>query len=192
MRVGNTNQPTDGELVVRVLSGDRTASENLFNRHSASAFCEAEEFVQPDRAEDVLHEAIIRAQTSMHSLRDPDRFGRWFLEIVRNVARDLHREVSRDLRLRRSLIESDYLGGARSRKNDDPYKVAATREALTHLKQCVSNLPSGCQSALLLRCYDGMKLREVAITMALPVSTVHDAYQRAVRLLRTQMEEHKP
>src|SRR4051812_23128642 len=78
-------EPTDGEAIARVRSGDTEAFRYLvaryrrqYGRYAVSLAGDA------DSAADAMQEAFIRAWDSLDSCRDPDRFGSWFFRILTN------------------------------------------------------------------------------------------------------------
>ncbi len=83
-------EPSDGRLVMLVRHGDAHAFELLVRRHYATAFAVALAHTQ-DRhdAEDVCHDAFVRAAARLDECRSPDRFVHWLCAIVRNLARNV-------------------------------------------------------------------------------------------------------
>lgn len=84
------HDPPDAALVRRVLGGERDALEQLVRRHYRSA-CVVALAVMGNSAdaEDVCHDAFVRAAERLEECRDPERFGAWLRTIVRNQARNL-------------------------------------------------------------------------------------------------------
>ena len=73
------NEPGDGELVAATLGGDRTAFEALLDRHVDRVRLLASRMLQPQDAEDVVQEALLQAFLGLDRLRNPERFGSWYL-----------------------------------------------------------------------------------------------------------------
>lgn len=84
------DSPPDSELIARTLAGDRTAFEALVRRHYRTAFSIALAYA-PSRAdaEDVCHDAFLRAAARLRDCRDRNRFAFWLCAIVRNHARNV-------------------------------------------------------------------------------------------------------
>ena len=77
----------DGDLVRRARTGDAAAFRLLVERHQAAARARAARWcAHPDDVDDVVQEAFLQAFAGLVRLRDPDRFGAWLADIVRNVA----------------------------------------------------------------------------------------------------------
>ena len=81
-------QPSDAQLVREILGGRPASYEALVLRYQRAAFAVALSVgVSPDTAPDVLQDAFLRALHKLGELRNAERFGAWFLAIVRNAAR---------------------------------------------------------------------------------------------------------
>ena len=99
---------TDAELVNSVRRGDRRAAGRLLQRYlrAGRAVALAVTGVEAD-ADDVCQDAFIVAIERIDDCRDPAKFGKWLLQIVRNRARNLvradsgRRLVTRAIRRRR-------------------------------------------------------------------------------------------
>lgn len=61
----------------------------------------------PDLAEDILQDALLRAVQSVETLRDQDRLVPWFYRILRNAIIDAYRK--RDVRQRRTVSLNEEL-----------------------------------------------------------------------------------
>lgn len=92
-----TNEPTDAELVARVLSGDREAFGRLYDRY-ARLVRAVVYHVSGDwpTVQDLTQECFLRAYQKLGRLRRPERFGQWLVGIARQVARERRRALRRD------------------------------------------------------------------------------------------------
>jgi RNA polymerase sigma-70 factor (ECF subfamily) len=81
---------TDAELVQRVRRGDRDAAGRLLERYmrGCRAVALAVAGTEAD-ADDVCQDAFVIAMERIDDCRQPERFGGWLLQIVRNRARNL-------------------------------------------------------------------------------------------------------
>src|SRR5689334_11779852 len=81
--------PTDATLVARSRDGDGGAFETLVRRHYRAAYSVAlAQTTNSADAEDVCHDAFVRAAERLSECRQPDRFAQWLCAIVRNHARN--------------------------------------------------------------------------------------------------------
>ncbi|MBN1421001.1 MAG: sigma-70 family RNA polymerase sigma factor [Planctomycetes bacterium] len=96
MAIGFLSSRSDAALVRRSLRNIPEAFECLIRRHQRSAYGIARSFgIHAASADDVVQEAFVRAFAELRSLREPARFGAWFLAIVRNAARRHIRDAGR-------------------------------------------------------------------------------------------------
>jgi len=87
-----TPDPTDGEIVRRVLDGDRAAYRHLVDRHQSRVFRLCLRLLgRTADAEDASQDAFVRAFDALARF-DPARpFAAWILEIGLNACRDRRR-----------------------------------------------------------------------------------------------------
>ena len=80
-------EPDDAGLVAAARAGDDAALERLVRRHYRAAFATALALLGTrEDAEDVCHDALVRAAQRLAECRDPSRFRPWLMAIVRNTA----------------------------------------------------------------------------------------------------------
>ena len=82
-------QPTDAELVERVLAGERALFHELVDRH-ATALHGALRTLVPAGEElaELFQETWVRALARLGELRDPARLRSWLVSIGLNLARE--------------------------------------------------------------------------------------------------------
>src|SRR5918999_1458922 len=86
-------EETDAELMQRVRRGDRGAAGRLLERYmrACRAVALAVAGTEAD-ADDICQDAFVAAIERIDDCREPERFGGWLLQIVRNRARNVVRE----------------------------------------------------------------------------------------------------
>jgi RNA polymerase sigma factor (sigma-70 family) len=78
---------SDQTLIERARGGDKTAFDELVQRHRMKAFTWASRISKdPHLSEDIVQEALIRAFLNLNTLANDQRFLGWFKAIVRNQA----------------------------------------------------------------------------------------------------------
>jgi RNA polymerase sigma factor (sigma-70 family) len=76
-------------LLARARRGERQALEALYRRHASGAYTLALRITgRPDRAEDVVQDAFLRAFERLHAFRGDAPFGAWLRRVVVNLAID--------------------------------------------------------------------------------------------------------
>lgn len=127
-------------------------------------------------AEDAVQDTFLKAYKRLDDLRDEQRERAWLMSIAINTCRDylrtawlrhIDRRVSLDL-LPEPTCESVW-----------PDATVITE---------VMSLPPKLREAVLLRYYQGMKLKEVADALRISPSTVKQRLDRANTILRSRLE----
>lgn len=153
-------EPTDADLVGRILGGDRRAEELLYVRHVGyvTSLC-LRLLGRRDEAEDAAQDTFVDVLEQIGSLREPNRVRHWITRIAVHKA---HRRFRRR-KLLRSLGLYDGPGGEEALL--PPSLQHATQEQaveLDRLSRVLSRLPDEQRAAWVLRYVDGHKLEEVA------------------------------
>lgn len=173
---------TDAQLVARVRRGDRAAAGALADRYLRACRAVALAVTGHDAdADDVCQDAFVAAIERIDDCRQPDRFGAWLMQIVRNRARD-------HLRARaRPVIPIDGLSIESPRAS--PQVEAERGDARTRLLAAMRELSEERREVLLLHDLEGWTHREIAERMGLPAGTVRSHLHHARRKLRGLLPE---
>lgn len=168
----------DGGLVALAAQGDSAAAECLYRRHASFALNLATRIAgTTNEAEDVVHDAFLRAFQRLDRLREPAAFRMWLGTIVVHGVRSrLRRE-----KLRRLLGLADSRG---SQPVDldriaSPTASPATRAELAQLYALLGTLPADERIAWTLRHIEGHELEEAAGLAGCSLATVKRRIQRA-------------
>lgn len=89
-------EPTETQILQKVLAGETAAYGEIFMRHRGRAFALAYQYLRDrEEAKDVVQDAFIKAYQNLSKFRVQKRFGPWLLTIVRNLSIDLIRKRKR-------------------------------------------------------------------------------------------------
>lgn len=176
---------TDGQLIDAWRRGDEQAGATLLRRHLRSV----DRFVRNKVDEHDIADLVQR--TFLACLESPDRYqGRenasfktYLLGIAYHLLLKHYREAARlhrhepleDL----SIVE---LG-------QTPSQVVATRDDQRRILAAMQRLPFKFQVVIELRFWEGLKQREIAETLELPMGTVSFRIRRGLQLLRELLRE---
>jgi RNA polymerase sigma-70 factor (ECF subfamily) len=146
------------------------------------------------RAEDLKQDAFSRLFERRHDFRQGGRLSTWLWRIAVNLCHDDLRRVRR--RGESPLDGEDETGETgltRAIAFDDPPDAAfASREEGELVRRALLQLPEEYRAVLVLRHYEGLKLREIAEVLDVPEGTVNsrmaEALARMTRLLTPQFE----
>lgn len=177
-------------LVLRAQSGDRQAFGELVSRYMRRAYYVALGLVgSHEDALDLSQEAFIRAYRARASI-DPDRpFYAWLYQIVRRLCFN----HIRDKRTRRRKLEEatpwlvDVVGTTAA--STDPARFTERAELRALLEAAIELLPEREREVLVLREFEGLKYREIADLLGIPIGTVMSRLYTARRNLAEQLGE---
>jgi RNA polymerase sigma-70 factor (ECF subfamily) len=145
--IGSANSPSDSALVTRTCAGDEAAFDALVRRHYRAAFAVALAYTgNRADAEDVCHDAFVRAAARLEDCRQPDRFIQWLCAIVRNHARNM---------LARGLIRrAEPLRHEMASTDDDSARSAELGELRSRLERALATLSPVQREVVLLHDLD--------------------------------------
>ena len=171
-------EPTDGEVVTRVRSGEVDAFRILVARYRRQYGRYAVALTgDADSAADAMQEAFIRAWDSLDACREPNRFGSWFFRILTNQC---HTARGR----RRETDDVDSLELASRDRADEPMERAELAQALA---AAMARLTSEQREAFVLKHVDGRSYEEMAELLGTGVDALKMRVHRAREALRTMM-----
>ena len=172
-------------LVRRAQAGDTRAFGELVTIYMQRCYYAALGLVgTPQDAEDLSQEAFARAFRARARL-DPERpFYPWLYQILRRLCFNFTRDTS----ARRRKLEQ--AGGwlvddARARAAaDEPERMRARAELRQRLERAIEGLPPAQREVFVLKEFQGLKYREIAELLDVPIGTVmsrlYSARQRLV------------
>ena len=182
--------------MLAVQRGDRSAFEQLFEKHVRGVVGFAAQFVGARaRAEELAQDVFLQVYRTRARYVPRARFTTWLYRMVTNACLS---EVRRaDYRSRAQAPEPP--GGAGA---DDPgslpevatrssEEAAVTQESLDRLRGVLEDLPTQQRAALLLARVEGLSYEEVAEALACSVSAVKSLIHRATLTLRDRMREEQ-
>jgi len=188
--IRGVDEASDEDLILRARRGDgASAFESLVHRYERDLFSYLRRYLgSVEMAEDVFQLTFLQVHLKRECFEDGRRFRPWLYAIATNQAIDAqrrnrrHRMVSLDQPLGhdgdagtlRQLIAGD--GAAADDASDD-------WEAADWLRKAVEALPAPQKTVLLLVYHQGLKYREAADSLGLPVGTVKSRLHAAIRSL---------
>jgi len=145
----------------------------------------------PDDALDLSQEAFARAFRARRRL-DPDRpFYPWYYQILRRLCFN----HVRDRRTRRMRLAgaSDWLAEQAGRRAPapDPQEAAVRAELRRRVQAAIGTLPEREREVLVLREFEGLRYREIAELVGVPLGTVMSRLYGARRRLAEVMESER-
>lgn len=165
----------------------RTRFETVMLPHLDAAYNLARWIMRnPDTAQDVVQEAVMRAFTYFPSFKGANPRG-WLLQIVRNAAYAAMNQ-RRGLRLV-SIADVDTGGGEGDvppqlhDPADSPERALIRERDRRNVMQLLEGLPTELRETLVLRELEDLSYREIAEITEVPMGTVMSRLWRARQLL---------
>lgn len=135
----------------------------------------------PDRADDIVGEVLLRVHRNLHTLEDQDRLAAWLFRIAKNAITDEYRRNPR-----RNTTLNGHEGAVPSSPSAEDW-VDDQGEVLRELAGCMrpllAHLPTGYQRALELADLEGLTQTEAARLEGISVSGMKSRVQRGRRQL---------
>ena len=157
------------DLIARAREGERSAMGELYELHARRVYTVVRRLVGDDHlAEDLAHEAWIRAFEKLHLFRGDAAFGTWLYRLATNVALNRLRRSSK-----RRPVESAAALPSVARAQDE---VIVTRRVLT---QALDQLPPGYRKVLVLHDVEGWTHQEIAEMLGCAAGTSKSQLHKA-------------
>lgn len=184
--------PDDGPLVLRVKQGDRDAFGELVGRHMRRAYFAALGLVgSHDDALDLSQDAFARAFRARHSLDAARPFYPWLYQILRRLCLNFLRDRrARHAKLARAAAWLADDAGAKAAE-DAPDRAAERAELRTRIEAAIQTLPPHEREVLVMRELEGLRYREIADLLGIPIGTVMSRLYAARRGLAAALGEDR-
>lgn len=144
------------------------------------------------RGEDLAQETLVRVFANRHRFQLDGRFATWLWRIALNLCHDERRRVARRAEAPLDTDDDDDRPGLRVLEPGPDERVAAQERAAL-VREAVLSLPETHRAVLVLKEYEGLKLREIAEVLGIPEGTVKsrlaDALTRLARRLKPMLTE---
>ena len=165
-------------LLAGVAAGDRDALARLYRLTRTAVYGLALSYVKkPQDAQDIAQDAFVRIWDSAPQYQSQGSPMGWILTVTRNLALMNLRSRGRES----GLEEEQWL----AIPADTP-SVSPEDRAL--LEQALGTLEEQSRRIVLLHAVSGLKHREIAQLLELPLATVLSKYHRALKKLKLQLE----
>ena len=177
-------QIDEGEIIGRVLAGDREAFALLVDAYKGPVFRLAFRMTGSSRdADDLSQEIFLRAFQHLGRFRQGERFFPWLYTITLNVIRN-------HLRKEKAVPEGESARGVPEAEDprDDPADAAVSRERSRRIRGYLMRLPTAVREILVLRFYEGMSFEDVASLTGDSLGSVKMKAYRGLEKIRGMME----
>jgi RNA polymerase sigma-70 factor (ECF subfamily) len=191
---------TDEELLLEYrLTGSSAMFETLVKRYERELYNYLRRFLNSQvLAEDAFQATFMQVHLKSHLFDEERKVRPWLYTVATNQAIDIqrrnrrHRLVSLD---RPNRVQHDELGSlvdVLSGREDEPASGLELGERSEWVRQAVAALPEQLRSAVRLVYFRGMKYREAADELDVPVGTVKSRLHSAVKRLGQAWHDAQP
>jgi RNA polymerase sigma-70 factor (ECF subfamily) len=191
---------TDEELLLEYrLSGIPRVFENLVKRYERELYNYLRRFLGNEAmAEDAFQATFMQVHLKCHLFDGERKVRPWLYTVATNQAIDIqrrnrrHRLVSLD---RPNRVQNEELGSLINLldgREADPSDRLELHERREWVRQAVAALPEQLRTAVRLVYFRGLKYREAADELSVPVGTVKSRLHTAVKRLGQAWEEAQP
>lgn len=182
---------TDEQLLLEYRqTGDRELYAQLVYRYERELFSYLRRYLgNAEMAEDVFQAAFLAVHLKCHTFEEGRRFRPWLYTIATNAAIDArrrnkrHRTVSLDTPREQDNEAVGRLVNLLESGDPDPASAAVSAERSDLVREVLNELPESMNAVIHLVYYQGMKYREAAEVLEIPVGTVKSRLNSAITKL---------
>ena len=166
-------------LVGELKRGNERAFEQLYNALAPKMKAVAFRYVNDQTiAEDILHDAFIKANQQVKKLKVDELFEGWLRRIVVNESLDY---LSKEKKFKNTLKDYAYLGEDIEEEESEPLGNGISA---LQLMQALDKLPEGYKVIFNLYVIDGFKHHEIAAQLNITEGTSKSQLSKAKNFLR--------
>ncbi len=172
---------------------ERLEFENLVREHRKAIYSSSLRLTRdPDEAEDLMQEALLRAFRAFHQFRKGTNFKAWILKIVLNTYINSYRKQKRAPAI--DSMDGENFDQERSAVMADtssPEQLAMDARLSEEMKAAIDSLPEQFRTTLWLCEVEGLSYEEAADVMKVPLGTVRSRLSRARTMMKEKLEASK-
>jgi RNA polymerase sigma-70 factor (ECF subfamily) len=178
----------DETLVGQARAGDRSACEELFQRHRSDAYrCAYRLLGHEQDALDVVQEATLKAFSALADFDGRSGFRTWLLRIVTNTAFDWGRRRKR----RPGGRGGDEVPGYEPAAQEDPARNIHQQDQRREINQALGRLSPTLRETFILFAELGLSYKEIAESQEVPIGTVMSRIYAAREKLKADLDWNK-
>jgi RNA polymerase sigma-70 factor (ECF subfamily) len=190
----NLSTCSDEELLLRARRGDTAAFASLVRRYERELFGYLRRYLgESNLAEDVFQNTFLQLHLKSSQYQPGNPVRPWLYTIATHQAIDALRRNSRhqavsldDQREATSEGDCQRLIDLLQDREPEPFEQAHEQEQRERIRATVDQLPDFLRQVLIMAYYQGLKYREIADILEIPVGTVKSRLHAAlVRLHET-------
>lgn len=179
----NHHELSDEDLILQVQQGHRRAYDFLVLRYKDRIYSYILRMLRdPDLAEELAQDALVRAYVNADKYRTIARFSTWLYTIALNLVRNHVRRQKRNPVIRMPLLDGREGGQTEMEAPGNeplPDDVLQKEETRAMIGEIVARIPEHYREPFLLREVHDMSYEEIAAATGLKLGTVRSRINRA-------------
>jgi RNA polymerase sigma-70 factor (ECF subfamily) len=188
LRIEDSDEPSDGELIARTLEGDEQAFARIVSRFQRRIFRVASAILRDEmEADQVTQDTFVQAYLNLARFESRCSLETWLTRIAINRSRDSIRGRRWLPRWTRRDGSEDEQVPETADERPDAEREAISREMNAAIERAVDGLSGQQKIIFRLRHYEELSLEEIATSMGLRPGTVRAHLFRAVHKVRREL-----
>jgi RNA polymerase sigma-70 factor (ECF subfamily) len=185
----------DALLVAAAKEGDRSAFDQLVDRHRQKIFILAKRITRnPEDAEEVVQESFVQAFVHLEKFNGDSRFSTWLTRIAVNEALMMLRKRRRSLEVSwdQSTGRDDEFSipAEIADRRETPEESLSQQELRDELRNAVTRLPAKLRIAVQLREFEELTTEQTTEALGLTVAALKSRLYHARNRLRQTLSCH--
>ena len=174
--------PSDNDLVERVLRGDTAAYRTIVERHQERMFYVGLKYLRaPEDAEDLAQDVFVRAYERLRSFSGRVPFSAWLYRIGVNLA------INKYHVRKREMLNVDVADVEIDDEHALVERGALRGELVEALREKLKELPRIYQVVIKMHFFDGFPYKGISKALQIPVNTLKSYVHRAKNMLRQKL-----
>lgn len=178
---------TDEQLVSLYTEGNNNAFDTLLKRYESKVFSyllysvKNQELAE-DLFQDVFIKMVVRIKNGQYT--ENGKFSSWMMRIVHNHLIDYYRTSPSEKIISNDETEIDLFSHAEIAVNENREQEMIDQQTLQEVKHLITLLPEPQREVLLMRVYDELSFKEIAVKTNCSINTALGRMRYAILNLR--------
>lgn len=184
---------SDGEIVGRVLKGEKELFAELLSRHQKGVFNYILRMVgHYDLAVDLTQEAFMKTYLALDKYNHHHRFTTWIFSIASNLTIDYLRKKKIPAVSYESPLNDgrESLKGRLKSPRSSPLEEIRTSELKGKIQESIDRLEQEYREVIVLRHLQGLSYEDISSITGLPLGTVKNRIFRARQMLKEYLNSY--
>lgn len=178
---------TDEELVSLFMNGNNSAFDILLKRYEGKVFSYLLYSVKnQEQAEDLFQDVFVKMVVRLKNgqYEENGKFSSWMMRIVHNHLIDHYRTAPTEKIISNDESEVDLFNNPCIAVNENREQEMIDQQTLQEVKDLIALLPDNQREVLLMRVYDELSFKEIALKTNCSINTALGRMRYAVLNLR--------